>query len=161
MKITAYDLALIAGGFTIIGALIGALAAYWLTTYLEKNKEHRAACATLRAAFAPTLALIYIARNHGTHNRPDIDTHIKSALLDHGAAIEDFRPFIAGSDSTAYQKAWEDYRKISAMDSYSIAAEAKILNLQLDELLEHKILDILRFAKIYHANSTDAKKQRG
>lgn len=148
MQISAFDLALIAGGFTIVGALIGAIAAYWLAIHLEKNKEYRAACAAFRAAFTPTLAFIYIAKNYGDHDRPDIDTHIKSALLDHGSAIEKFRPFIPDSDCAAYHNAWEDYRKISAIDSYAAAAEARIQNFQLPEFFEHKIQNILRFAKI-------------
>jgi len=148
MQISAYDLALIAGGFTIIGALVGAIAAYWLAICLEKNKEHRAACATFRAAFAPTLAFIYIAKHHGNHDQPDIDTYLKNALLDHGSAIEKFRPFIQCNDCASYQKAWEDYRNISAMDSYSAAVEAKTQNSQLTEFYENKMLNILRFAKI-------------
>jgi len=52
-NITPYDIALIGGGFTIVGALIAAVVAYWLTTKLEIFKEKRAACTSLHAAFAP------------------------------------------------------------------------------------------------------------
>lgn len=39
MEIDAYTLAIIGGGFTVIGGVIGALSAYWLATRLEKLKN--------------------------------------------------------------------------------------------------------------------------
>lgn len=44
-NVTDYDIVIIGGGFTVVGALIGAVVAYWLTTKLEVFKERRAACA--------------------------------------------------------------------------------------------------------------------
>jgi hypothetical protein len=143
----------------LFGAIVGAWITYRLALRLNRiqhafdraladREARRRARAALRAAFAPTLAFIFIARTHNAQNWPDIDAHIKNALLAHGAAIEKFRPFVADSDkSTPYQKAWEDYHNIAAMDKYSLAAEARINNTQPDELLEQKIHSILSFAK--------------
>lgn len=140
------------------GAALGACVAYKtgmkLVQETHKNaiaimrrQEFNIAAAKLRAAFAPTLAMIYLARQHGDLDRPDVDTHIKAALLAHGAAIEMFRPFVSAGNSTEYQKAWEDYRKAVAMDQYALAAEAKIKDIQSTELLEQKIHNILQLAK--------------
>jgi len=111
-NVTAYDIALIGGGFTIVGALIGAIAAYWLSTHLERFKEHREARTKFRAAFAPALALLGIARRHGsTHNAPDIDGILGASLLNHAAALEEFRVFATSSKRSGYQEAWENYCK--------------------------------------------------
>jgi hypothetical protein len=101
----------------------------------------------LRAAFAPTISFIYIVKNHGTHDKPDIDAHIKSTLLGHGAAIEEFRPFISGGKMSDYQKAWEEYRKSAAIDQYALAAEARINGISSEEYLETKIQKILQYAE--------------
>lgn len=109
-NVTAYDIALIGGGFTIVGAFIGAIAAYWLSTHLERFKEHREARTKFRAAFAPALAQLGIARRHGpTHNAPDIDGILGASLLNHAAALEEFRVFVACGKRSAYQEAWENY----------------------------------------------------
>lgn len=147
MELSAYDLALIAGAFTIVGALIGAVIAYWLSTQLERRKEHRTACAKLRSAFAPALAIIYIARHHGTHDKPPVDATIKNTLLLHAAAVEEFRPFVPASNRGAYQEAWEKYRQTAAQCPFSTAGEEWGLNMKEGELLERNIHAILQFAK--------------
>ena len=122
-NVTAYDIALIGGGFTVLGALVGGLVAYWLTAQLETWKLDNVARAAFRAAFAPTLAFIYIARHHGTHDRPDINAHIKDALLSHGAAVEVFRRFVGAKRQAAYQDTWENYREFAAMRHADRVAE--------------------------------------
>lgn len=110
MEINAYTLAVIAGGFTVVGALIGAISAYWLSTHLEQIKDHRAACAKLRSAFAPVLAQLDLGRKHNTtHDAPDIDNFLMSQLLANAAAIEEFKPFVNTSDVAGYEQAWGEY----------------------------------------------------
>src|SRR5260370_1353773 len=121
MELSAYELALIGGGFTLAGAFIAALVAYWLTVMLEKSRERRAACAKLRSAFAPALAAIYLGRHHGTHDRPVVGNALKDSLLAHASAVEEFRPF--ASDQTTYQHAWEDYRKTVREDNFDLDAK--------------------------------------
>jgi hypothetical protein len=113
--VTAYDIAIIGGGFAVVGALVGGLVAYWFTVQLEHRKLAQVARVEFRVAFAPTIAFIYIARHHGTHDRPDIDAHIKGTLLLHGSAVELFRRFVASERQDGYQEAWEKYRKSAAM----------------------------------------------
>ena len=146
-NITAYGFAIIAGGFTVLGALIGALVAYWLTTQIEDRKLSESARADFRAAFAPTIAFIYIARHHGTHDRPDIDTHIKNALLPPGAAVEEFRRFVGTDSGEGYQQAWEKYRKMAAIGHNARMAEEWGKDIHGYEiLLECHIKSLLKFA---------------
>ena len=108
-----------------------------------RSQEQIQRVASFRAAFAPTLSFLYITQEHGTHDKPDIDTHIKEALLSHGAAIEMFRPFVPKHYRREYQQAWENYRKAVAMDQYDLSAEAIIEGVSSEEFLKIKIHSIL------------------
>jgi hypothetical protein len=144
-NVTAYDIAIIGGGFTIAGALIGAVVAYWLTTKLEVFKERRAACANFRAAFSTAIAQIYLARHHGTHDTPMVGNILKDALVSHASAVEEFRPFV--NDSAAYQEAWEQYRKTVRQDNNDIDTAEWGIDAPLWSTVEEKIYAILEFAK--------------
>ena len=144
MELSAYDLALIAGGFTLAGAFIAALVAYWLTVKVEESKERRAACAKLRSAFAPALASIYLGRHHGDHDRPAVGNTLKDFLLAHGSAVEEFRPFAKNGET--YQQSWEEYRKTVRQDNFNIDALEWGTNLELWESLELKIQAVLAHA---------------
>ena len=142
----------------LLGALVGALITYWFAVKLIERQHandlrlytietRRIAAATFRAAFAPTLAFIYIARHHGTYDRPDIDAHMKMALLLHGTAIEMFRPFVASKDQAGYQDAWEKYRKLAAMGHEDRTSEEWGENIDGHEVLfEEAINSLLGFA---------------
>ena len=145
MELSAYELALIAGGFTLAGAFIAAIAAYWLAIKLEESKERRAACAQLRSAFAPALATVYLGRHHGTHDRPVVGNVLKESLLAHASAVEEFRPFAA--DREAYQHAWEEYRKTVREDNFYIDSLEWGADLELWASLEQRIHAILLHAE--------------
>ena len=142
----------------LLGALVGALVTYWFAVKLvqlqhvndlslSKIENRRISAAQFRAAFSPTLAFIYIARHHRTYDRPDIDAHMKTALLLHGAAIEEFRPFIASKNTGAYQEAWENYRRLAAMGKEERIGEEWGVGIDGHEVLfEKSINNILSFA---------------
>jgi hypothetical protein len=144
-NVTAYDIAIIGGGFTVVGALISAVVAYWLTAKLEVFKNRRAACANFRAAFAPAIAQIYLARHHGTHDTPVVGNILKDSLVAQASAIEEFRPYV--SDSAAYQEAWEQYRKTVRQDNNVIDTAEWGNDAPIWSTVEEKIHAILEFAK--------------
>ena len=146
MNTSAYEIALIGGAFTVLGALIGALVGYWLSRLLAERYAFIAACAKLRAAFAPALGQIYLAQNHGNHDRPPIDSFVKSNLLVHASAVEEFRPHVASNNSAAYQEAWESYRKL-ANNSIESAVEDRVNAFQSGGALEQNLHKVLSFAK--------------
>lgn len=156
--LTAYDLALVSGGFGIAGALLGAVVTYRLAIKLtDAQAAHARALADrqafiaardrLRAAFAPTLGQIYLAQNHGsTHERPSIDAFVKERLLDYAAAVEGFRPYVSPKDEAGYQDAWDAYHYFAKDSIHATAADWT------DELdgggtLEQRIKAILAYAK--------------
>ena len=153
MILSPYELAIIAGGFTVVGALIAVFGAHRLAIHLESIKRQQTAEAKLRSAFAPALAMIYLARHHGTHDTPDDHKFIKEALLDHAAAVEEFRIFVPKDQRNAYQEAWEAYRKDARQDIFArtggewsrAADEGR--EVPHGEIIEKKINGILAFAK--------------
>jgi hypothetical protein len=105
------------------GTSIGGILGYLLKTQIDHRlaitrihetirvTEIAKAIASFRAAFAPSLAFIYLAKNHGsTHEAPDVDGFLRNTLPELAAAVELFRPFVPKRNSTAYQEAWERYR---------------------------------------------------
>ena len=74
--------------------------------------EYNKATGQLRAAFALTLASIYLAKKHGKAegSPPDVDKILRDAIPSHAAAVEMFRVFVPQSKRTPYQEAWEKYR---------------------------------------------------
>lgn len=106
-NITAYDLAIIAGGFTVVGALIGALVAYWLSIKLSDSQNRAIASANFRAVFMPVVAQMKIEQKYGRTN--EIDRILTDAFIPMSVAIETFRPFVKSKDREAYQQAWENY----------------------------------------------------
>jgi hypothetical protein len=144
-------------GGAVIGATIAGPVNYFFSKILIKQSsrnmlesvrliEFNKSVAAFRAAFAPALSFIYLAKKHGsTHDAPDVDKFLKDYLLSQAAAIEQFRPFVAESDRTAYQEAWEKYRY--EVWNYEFVSNA--LNPEVDEfkVYEDMIHEILKFAK--------------
>ena len=138
----------------IVGALIGAWITYRFSLGLVTKQNAIEAAAKFRAAFAPTLAMVYLARHHGTHNRPDDDKFIKDNLLLHASAIEEFRIFVPKSKRSEYQVAWEEYRKAVREDIYVrtgeewATSEEENRDVQHGEIIETKIHKILQYAEL-------------
>lgn len=145
VEIGAYGIAMIGGCFVIVGALIGAFSAYWLAIRLEQRKDRLVAISKFRSAFAAALAQLDLGRRHNsTHESPDIDAFLKKALLDHGAAIEEFRPFVKSCEKSGYQQAWSEYYEV-VKTGFFIAESSNGTNPW--SVFEEKIHDVLRFAK--------------
>jgi len=132
---------------SLAGVAIGGLVGFLSAQRISDRNTRAIAYAKLRSAFAPTLAFIYLARHHGTHDKPSIDLHIKNALLNHGAAVEEFRPFVSINRYKTYQEAWEKYRKIAVQCRYETAGEESDWGAKEGEIIESSISEILRLAE--------------
>lgn len=145
----------------IYAAILGALMGAWITyrfalgltekqfnnsRTLADREAVRSSVAKFRAAFAPALAEIYLARHHGPHDTPVVGDILKKSLLAHAYAIEEFRPF--ASDGAAYQEAWEEYRKTVRQDNWAIDSAEWETDEETWSVPEGKINAILQFAKI-------------
>lgn len=141
---------------TVLGGILG----YFIRLFIEhrlaidrireniKITEFNKAAASLRASFSSTLSFIYIAEHHTPHDKPDINEHIKNSIFCHGAAVEEFRPFVNSNLRNDYQKAWEEYRNSVTIDQYALSAEAKIEGISSEKYLIDKIHNIVRFAEL-------------
>lgn len=141
MEVSAYGIALIGGGFTVIGALLSYWPSRWLmdrqNTILAKNK--------LRAIFTPVQARIKLIPPDDGH----IVYNIISELIPaHAYAVEEFRPFVPERDRGKYQKAWDEHYKAATQGHPKTNGQAMKVNISIGELFEEKIHGILAFAKI-------------
>lgn len=127
MQLSAYEIALIAGGFGIAGTLLGALISYRFALRIAGVQFNNALClgnvaarkdaaCNLRAAFAPEIAALRVIgdyRNTGTRPKTVEKNYVVNLLSNaypkHSAAIEEFRHYISVEDAPAYQEAWEKY----------------------------------------------------
>ncbi len=104
---------IIAALATISGTIIGAIGTFFSAKAIATHADKLNACASLRAAFAPALAFLDLARKHGsTHEVPDVDSFLKNSLLEQAAAIERFRIFVPSNEKKAYQEAWNKYHQL-------------------------------------------------
>jgi len=142
-ELAPYDIALIAGGFTVLGALISTLFGYWLAKMLASHTARINACAQLRAAFAP--ALVRLDTDRAKRQFPDdpaIDAFLREGLDQHALAVEKFRPFVRNGDKASYQRAFERYRQ-AANDGLLVATAHEKNDPW--KFLEDKIHDVLQF----------------
>ena len=91
-----------------LGGLIGYLSSLGISNRNARDK----ALAKLLATFAPTIAKISLFENNiiGDDDYGKVFTFIKTELLKHAAAIEEFKPFYNQNDDK-YEKVWEAYQK--------------------------------------------------
>ncbi len=114
----------------------------------ESNK----AAADIRGAFAPALAILYLAKKHRNYSGDtvppfDVDRSLKEALLTQASAIEVFRPDVSESKRTAYQEAWEKYR----YEVFNYGFDTTTFRTDVDDawkVFEDFIHAILQFAEI-------------
>lgn len=142
-ELTAYDIALIAGGFTILGALISTIFGYWFAKLLASHTERRNAYARLRAAFVPTLVRLASDRAKKIFaDDPAIDRFLLENLEEHALAVERFRPFVKPRDAGDFQQAFERYRQ-RANDGLLVSSAGNRGDPW--KIMEESIHDILRF----------------
>jgi hypothetical protein len=129
------------------GVLAGGIIGFYSARTIAYRNAHAVAVAKLRAAFSPALSMIYVARHHGTHDKPPVDESIKNWLLDHGAAVEEFRPFVPDSKRIAYQAAWEKYRQKAAQCPFVTTGEEWDWAASEGEIIESNINAILSYTE--------------
>ena len=109
MNLTAYELSIISGAFTIVGALIGAIATYRFGIYLFIQQQRSVAAANFRAAFSYTISQMAIAQ---TDKNISIETLLVRTFPDLATAIETYRPFVPCKNRQAYQETWQNYYQV-------------------------------------------------
>ena len=106
MNVSVYEIALIAGGFTIIGTLLGAWLGYRFSLSLANVNERRKAAMKLRGAFKDELLALNPAK-HAT--KIDLATFLENAFSKHRAAVLDFAYFLEPKERRAFYSTWYEY----------------------------------------------------
>jgi hypothetical protein len=158
LNLSAYEIALIAGGFTIIGALLGAWIGYRNALKLHSIVEFNKAATEFRNAFLHEL--IFLRHNASTPEGERNYTTLNEFLQDgyihrHLRAFEIFKNYLSPSERVNIAKAWKEYcchpdsPSIPFFEQYSwkVANRGKDYEKQLKVLALNRIENILKFAK--------------
>lgn len=155
MNLSAYEIALIAGGFTIIGTLLGAWITYRNALEIQKVSEHNKAVSDFKNAFLPEIIFI----KHGQRAPECGTTGDLSEVLEFGyanrhlKAIEVFKAYLPTEDRMGIDKALERYCRYSDkpenifFDQYFTSGKTQKEIDSIKELALERIEEILRFAK--------------
>lgn len=109
MQLNPYEIALIAGGFTVIGALVGSFITYQLALKLAGHNARRDAGRRLREAFAPELAVLDPVTGSRDLN---VESLLQSAWPRHRAAVSEFSFHLPPSKRAAFEAAWHEYYEV-------------------------------------------------
>jgi hypothetical protein len=116
----------------IIGNMLAGSIGYLSARRISSRNAKDIALAKLRAVFAPTLAKIRLFEDDsiGHSDYAEVFSFLKDQLLQHAAAIEEFRSF-SGKNEAKYEKAWrcyqdkiKEFRIPDAISSQSLSKEA-------------------------------------
>ena len=106
MEVSAYEIALIGVGGTIVGALIGALISYRFSLELANRNFRRAVNDRLITAFHKELGGIY---PNPADWPKDIDKFLRSKFSSLQAAVGEFRQYLPAHEWEAFDKAWFNF----------------------------------------------------
>jgi hypothetical protein len=106
MQLSPYEIALVAGGFTILGAILGSWLTFRFSLELSNINSIRLAGIRLRDAFSPELTKLQTSDALGITEIPDM---LKFSFHKHQAAVNEFRFFLKGKQLDGFDKAWREY----------------------------------------------------
>lgn len=158
MNLSPYELSLIAGGFTIIGALIGGWIGRKNALSVYKVSEFNKAAVVFSDAFLPEITFLRHNTNIGQlGNSSDLGEILSSAYVSrHLKAVEVFKTYLSQKQSKAIDQAWQEYcchtqnPGVPWFEQYSwkMTGVGKQKEKELKELALDRIERILEFAKL-------------
>jgi len=100
---------LIAGGFTVVGALLGSFVTYRFALHLSSVNVRRDAGRRLREAFAPERASL-----HPITGAKDIDVErlLQASWPKHHAAVSELAFHLPQDQRAAFEHAWREYYEV-------------------------------------------------
>ena len=114
MTLTNYQIALIAGGFTIVGGLLGALINHYFSKFRSKQERFHGAASEFRAAFVDYIQAIRHSAptdEFGMGYSGMREIHTNTVEQAHEKAKIRFESFLDKSDLPGFNAAWEKYRQ--------------------------------------------------
>ena len=154
MNLSPYEIALIAGGFTIIGALLGSWIGYRNALKLHNIVEFNKAATEFRNAFL--YELIFLKHNacipEGGRTYTTLNEFLFAGYVHrHLKAFEVFRNYLFGEERANIDKAWQDYCHYDIEGEtepyFAMYAENIWEGKDTKKLALERIEEILKFAK--------------
>ena len=143
MELTAFEIALIAGGFGITGTLLGALINHYLSLGRSRHDAKRFAGFRLREAFAPELAKLQHPEGRGIAEFSDI---LETAFEKHQMAVNEFRFFLTDDKLDSFNKAWREYYSWPYEDKPNFSKHMMLSKEDIQKTID-EITAILEFTK--------------
>ena len=140
MQLSPYDLAIITGAFTVLGAFIGSLVTYWLSLQLAKAHARMEAGRRLREAFASEIAMIDPV---GGNKDANVDFILRKAFDRHRAAVIEFSYYVSPSRRGAFLEKWREYYEIGG----SVGFENYMMGERSRELFMERVHAVLAFTE--------------
>ena len=137
MSLTAYEIALISGGFAILGVLLGVLITYYFSIRLMKRQEFNQAAKEFRIAFSEELTKLRL-----DCPRTSIYDIIFHARNKHGQAYDIFSGYFGECDLKRFHQAWSAYYVLTPTDPNKEQDKDEDIIFLVD-----KIKELLDFAK--------------
>jgi hypothetical protein len=110
LNLSAYEIALIAGGFTIIGTLLGAWITYRNALEIQKVTEFNKAAALFRTTFTDELReLKRLIEYDKVISEDKVLQMLNSCRTKFDNACINFRPYIIQSQKVRFDNAWREY----------------------------------------------------
>jgi hypothetical protein len=110
MFLTPYQLALIAGGFTILGALLGNWISHRFSDYRDRRKERNDAAAKFRSAFTEIVKTIRESQpGIRARRQTDFFQLFTDSYHTQYDAMLHFKDYLNDKEQEAIEKAWENH----------------------------------------------------
>ena len=109
VTVSAYGLALMGGGFTVVGALMGGWLTYRFSLHFTRWNAKREAGARLRAAFVTELGALAPV---STQKVERVDQYLTAAFPKHREAVMEFAWYLQGAERQRFEDAWKAYYEV-------------------------------------------------
>ncbi|MBI5376376.1 MAG: hypothetical protein HZA77_13165 [Candidatus Schekmanbacteria bacterium] len=155
MNISPYSLALIAGGFAIVGTMTGSWLNHRLSIIRSQYDIKQLAGMRVREAFASELATLQLDSDPALN----VSSFLKDAFIKHKIAVNEFMLFLTNKELTVFNKVWHEYYSSPEIpdthEGLFFEKYSKIIDPKGKEKAIKNIEALLRFAappklKLYH-----------
>ncbi|MBU4462613.1 MAG: hypothetical protein KKB05_01545 [Proteobacteria bacterium] len=141
MNLTAYELSLIAGGFGIVGAILGAYIGYYFSTRLINRQDFNKAAAEFRNAFTNQLNVLKSNVNSGRGDTSNIGEYLRAHYVGyHLSTFEVFRNYLTPKERVSIDSTWKEYCNFNQYSDKNNQEAMRKLALK-------NLKDVLKFAK--------------
>ncbi len=154
MELTPFEIACIAGGFGIVGSLVGSITTHFLSKDITRRNEFNKAAAEFKSAFIPELRYLDYRYSPDRMNAPGIYKILSLAFDRHEIAVIKFRPYLNCRQCIDFNKAWEDYcdKKEDSKPHFIVYAEPEgvIDRIKAQKFYLEKLNNLLKFTDSKH-----------